>query len=163
MAEFEAVKTSDGKLRGFTQQDEEARVKFKKFVDELEAGEFFRLTYKRERNPKFHRKLFAMLKLAFDAWEPEKGRKRLTYKGAPIEKDFDQFRRDMLIRAGFYVAKYDAKGRVMLEAQSISFANMDDERFAEVYEAVLKVCLTDILTNYTRADADRVIEEMQRF
>lgn len=163
MPDFEVVKTTKGELRGYTQRDHDFYLKFKRFVKALEPGEFVRLSYHQARNPKFHRKFFAMLKHAFDHWEPERARKRLTYKGRPIEKDFDQFRRDVLIRAGFYRATYDHRGRVHLDAESIAFGNMTEERFEVVYEGVLKVLLEDIFTNYTRKDLERVIEELQRF
>lgn len=162
MPEFEVVKTEKG-LRGYTQADHAAYLKFKALIEKLEAGEFLKLSYKRPRNVGFHRKFFAMLTHAFEHWEPERGRKRLTYKGQPIEKNFDQFRRDVLILAGFRKATYDHRGRVHLEALSIAFDSMDEDTFAQVYEAVLKVLLADILRNYTREDFERVVEQLQAF
>lgn len=163
MPEIELVKTSSGALRGFTADDEAARERYRAFVEGLEPGEFFTLTYKRPRSLAFHRKFFAMLKLAFEAWEPQAGRTRTTYKGAEIAKSFELFRKDMLILAGYGTPSYDLQGRVKWEAKSIAFDQMDDDEFAELYEAVKDVLVKHILTNYTRDDVDRVVAELEKF
>ena len=54
---------------------------------------------------------------------------------AAIEKSFEAFRKEVLIKSGFYSVVYSTNG-IKKEADSISFANMDDTKFAEVYKAV---------------------------
>ena len=57
----------------------------------LRVGQAVKITYKRVRNPRFHRKAFALFNLAFEAWDaPE-----LEYKGLPVAKEFNQFRKDL--------------------------------------------------------------------
>jgi len=163
MPEMELVRTSRGEIRGFTEGDDKKWKRYCAWVEGLEPGEFFTLVYKQPRNLRFHRKFFAMLNHSFEHWEPEQGRKRFTYKGRAITKDFDQFRKDILILAGFYEARYDLKGRVELQAKSIAFDKMEEDEFERVYEAVLKVLLEQVLTNYTRDDLDRVVEQLQAF
>jgi hypothetical protein len=163
--EIELVKTTAGKLRGFTEEDEKGRVRYKRFVDELEPGEFFTLVYKKPRDSVRHRRFMKMLRLGFEHWEPERGRKRLTYKGKPIEKDFEKFREEITILAGFYHAKYDLDGKVTLEAQSIAFDKMEDDDFERLYKAVKTVLIEHVLLqcHYTPETVDAVLEQMERF
>lgn len=163
MPEIELVKSSKGDLHGYGTENQERWAKFKRFTTNLEAGECFTFTYKQPRNPKFLRKYFALLNLAFDAWEPGATRKRLTYKGRVIAKDFEAFREEVTILAGFYEMTFDLRGRMSLRAKSIAFHNMTEEEFGRLYEATVKVVLEHVLTNYKRDDLDRVVEEVQRF
>jgi hypothetical protein len=137
-----------------------------------EAGELLRklksgapvfVEIKRIRNHGFHKKMFALFKLAFDVWEPETP---MDYKGQPVAKDFDRFRRDITILAGFFKAVYNARGEVRLEAESLSFASMTEERFAEVYRAVLTTVWNRVLQNAgyaSKEEVDRVLDELLRF
>lgn len=157
------VKTDDGKLRGMEEDDRRAQARLNQLKESMEPGELLMLEYRHPRNGRYHRKFMKMLRVAFAAWEPGQNRKRLKHKGMPIEKDFEKFREDIIIRAGFYRQVFDLKGRFTLEAQSISFASMDDVEFERVYGAVAQVLLQDILTTYSREDLDRVVEELLRF
>jgi Protein of unknown function (DUF1367) len=158
--EIQLVK-HDGRLHGLTAADEAARQQFKRMTNELGDGEMVRLSYARPRNTKFHRKFFAMLNVGFEHWEPS--RKHRTHKGKPITKNFERFREDITILAGFYEQTIDLKGRMKLTATSIAFANMTEDEFEGLYNAVAQVLLTQVLTNYQRNDLDRVVEELIRF
>jgi hypothetical protein len=160
MAEILLVK-SDTVLRGVTPEDDAAWKKFKGTITEMGAGELVRLTYTMPRNVAFHRKFFAMLTVGFEHWEPS--RKHKTYKGRPIEKNFEQFRSDVTILAGCYDQTFDLRGRMHLKAHSISFGKMDQDTFEKLYNAVASVLLKDVLANYTRADLDRVVNELLHF
>ena len=155
MTELVLVKTPGGALAPV---DEEARA----LVEKLKTGQGVRVSIKRARNVLFHRKAFALFKLAFDVWEPT----QQAYKGEVVAKDFDRFRKDMTILAGFYRAVYNVRGDVRLEAESLSFASMDDDRFEKVFRAVLNVVWNRVLRNFgyeTEGDVERVIEELMRF
>lgn len=129
-------------------------------VKHWKQGELVRAKVSRVRNPKFHRKFFAMLDLGFDAWEPPAG---LSYKQQVATKNRERFRKDVLVMAGFYTTTINLKGEVRLEAESMSFGKMDEDRFNEVYSKVADVILQKVLTSYTRADLDRVVEQMMGF
>ena len=154
--ELVLVKTPGGALAPV---DEESRA----LVDRIKTGQGVRASIKRARNLQFHRKAFALFKLAFDSWEPKTPQ---SYKGEAVSKDFDRFRKDMTILAGFYRAVYNARGEVRLEAESLSFASMDEGRFEKVFRAVLTVVWNRVLRNLgyeTEGDVERVIEELMRF
>lgn len=154
MAEIMLTKSLNGALQAAN--DESLGILFK-----IKIGELVRADIKRVRNPRFHRKAFALFKLAFEHWEPSEA---LEYKGQPVAKDFDRFRKELLILAGFYKAVYSTNGEVRLEAQSISFGAMDDARFEQVYKAVLGVVWRKILTTYKdTAEIDRVVEQLLGF
>lgn len=163
--EFEIVKRPDGKFIGATQEDEEKRRKFNAKRERMEAGEFCKVKVTYPRDSVFHRRFMAMVRFGFEQWEPEKKRKRQTYKGMPIHKDFEVFRKDIVILAGYGKATFDAKGRVSLEALSIAFDNMDDDAFRPVYAAVFEAIYTNILEpkGYTRETANAVLEEFVKF
>lgn len=132
------------------------------FISKLKIGAGLRGEFKRQRNPKFHRKAFALFNMAFDLWDaPE-----LEYRGQPVAKNFDRFRRDLTILAGHYEAATNLRGEVRLEAKSLSFGSMSEEEFAQVYAGILAVVWDRVLRSKgfgSSADVDRVVEELLRF
>lgn len=165
MASFEIVKTGKGNFVGATQEDHKAYERHKAKLKDMEPGEFLKVKVTLPRSLPFHRRFMAMVRFAFEQWEPEKARKRLTYKGAPIEKNFEQFRKDMLILAGYHKATYDRRGRVTLDARSISFDQMEDDEFREVYAAVYEAIYQHVFVakGYTRETFSEVLAEYERF
>lgn len=129
------------------------------YIAKLKTGAAVRATVKQQRNPRFHRKFFALLNLAFDAWEPATN----TYKGQVVSKNFDQFRNDIVCLAGFYEMAVNLKGETRLTAKSISFANMDQAEFDALYNATVDVVLKHILTTYDRAALDDVMDRLIGF
>ncbi len=148
-----------GLFDGWQRDDRKGWRKIWKRLSAMEPGECAVIEFVIPRNAKFHRKFFSMLHFAFDAWEPKRMRK--TYKGKEVAKNFERFRKDILILAGFYEQTFDLRGNMKLEAHSISFASMDDEEFERVYSAVADVILDHVLTGYSgREEFDRVVEQM---
>lgn len=152
MTQIVLAKAPGGALVPLDQQAQE-------FIAKLKLGAGVTVTVKRHRNPGLHRKYFALLNFAFDAWEPEDK----EYKGQPVAKNFDQFRNDVTVLSGFYETAITLRGETRLTAKSISFANMSQEEFERLYDATITVVLKHVLKNYTREDLDRVIEELLRF
>lgn len=151
-----------GYIDGMSQDDKRSWRRFLKRLMSMEPGELARIEAVVPRNSKFHRKFFALLNLGFEAWEPPRQRKR--YKGHPVQKNFEQFREDITIAAGFYEQTFDLKGRMKLKAKSISFANMDDAEFEKVYSAVADVLLAGVLVNYSgRDELDVVVNQILGF
>ena len=133
------------------------------FLRKVKTGAVLSVEIKQTRNYKFLKKAFALFKLAFDVWEPVTP---LEYKGLPVAKDFDRFRKDMIILAGFFKAVYNVRGELRLEADSLSFASMDEERFEQVFRAVLTVVWNRVLraAGYdSEQEVERVINELARF
>lgn len=129
------------------------------YIAKLKTGAAVRATVKQQRNPAMHRKYFALLNLAFDAWEPTAN----TYKGQVVGKNFDQFRNDIVCLAGFYEMAVNLRGETRLTAKSISFANMDQSEFDDLYNATVNTILKHILTNYDRDALDAVMDQLLGF
>jgi hypothetical protein len=162
MSEITLVKLPDGKLEGLSESDKLAYKRFKSRLNNLEAGELCSIDAKLPRNGKYHRRFFAMLNIGYEAWEP--ARKNKQYKGKAVQKNFDRFRSDVLILAGYYEQTFSLDGKLKLEAKSISFANMDQPQFEEVYNACLDVLLQDVLSTYAgREEVNDVVDKMMRF
>lgn len=149
MTELALMKSANGVLLPVTDDDAA-------YLRKLRAGQVIRGEFRQARNPRFHRKFFAMLQIGFDAWEPPEQ----EFRGLPVQKNFERFRKDCIVAAGFYEPVANLKGEVRAEANSISFANMGDAEFERVYSAVADVILQRVLKNYTRADLDRVVEQI---
>lgn len=98
----------------------------------LRIGEVYEAEIKLQRNPRFHRLFFALINTGF------------AYLPGDVQdyyfKSVEGFRKSVLIAAGFTNVFYDIKRQTFLEeAESISFANMDETRFKEVYEGCKSV------------------------
>jgi len=129
------------------------------FIAKMKIGAAVRATVKQQRNPRFHRKYFALLNLAFDHWEPIEA----TYKGQVVGKNFDQFRNDIVCLAGFGEVAINLRGETRVTAKSISFGSMAQDEFDDLYNATVNVILKHVLTNYSRDDLDEVIDRLAGF
>ena len=139
-------------LKPSTNQDIELMAKWK--IGDVVAGSF-----KKPRNAQFHRKFFALLDLAYDAWEPPEG----ELHGMPVQKNRERFRKDLIIAAGYFEPVSNIKGDTRAEALSMSFAAMDEAEFGEFYLAVQNVILQYVLKNYTKEDLDSVVDQIMGF
>lgn len=149
-------------VKGLGEIDQQEWKSLWQTIKGMGAGEILIISFKRIRNGRFHRKFFALLQYAYTMWEPDRTWK--MYKGMPVTKNFDRFRSDVVIAAGFYEQTFDLEGNMKLEAKSISFANMDDTEFEKVYDAVINVILDKVLTTYKgREELDQILEKVMRF
>lgn len=154
--QFHVIKLSNGQFLPAAQMDEEE-------ADKLNVNQPYEVTLKKKRNPKFLRKYMAMVKVAFNAWEPDKPLPKYEKYGVPV-KDFNRFRKDVQVVCGYYNPVYCIKsGEIRMEPISISFDSMDDVAFAELYDRVATYLLGHFLKNYTRDDLDEVVDKMIGF
>jgi len=123
-------------LSGFIPADPKTDEWYRK----VKLGSTIHSDFKQMRNAAFHRKLFALFNLAFDYWNP--GEVNSKY-GTP-EKNFDRFRKDLTILAGYYHNVIRLDGSVRVEADSLSFGSMDQETFNGLYSNILDVILKRI-------------------
>ena len=125
----------------------------------VKMGELIKVKWSKPRNYEFHKKFFALLNVGFDHWEPQ----QTEFKGLPVQKNFERFRKDCICAAGYYDLVQNLKGEVRAEAKSISFASMEEEEFEKLYSAVANVLLQQVLKNYTREDLDHVVMQVLGF
>jgi hypothetical protein len=111
------VKTS----LGLKPIDDEDIRKLKK----IEEGEVVVAEYKLSRNPRFHRKLFALLDL--------------MYTNDRLEITRELYRKEMLLACGYFDSYQGYDGEVRREPKSMSFASMDEDTFNSLYQDMLFV------------------------
>ncbi len=98
----------------------------------LKIGEVYFCEIKQPRNYEFLKKFFALI--------------RLGTENSPRNMPQEAYRAYVTMKAG-YVDVYDTPNGKMALPQSISFANMDDDKFAKLYFAVINVIAKDIGLN----------------
>jgi hypothetical protein len=123
----------------------------------LDAG--FKAHVREYNNPAFHRKLMSLFQHAFNVWEPVD----VYYLDQLVRKNFDQFRKDVTILAGYYDVYVDIRGRVRTVARSLNFSTMGHSEREALFSAVIDVVLTRILRGYTRADLDNVLAQTMAY
>lgn len=100
------------------------------------------------RNGKFFKKWFALIELAYGYWSD--CAQTLQFRGTPVRPSFARFRKDVTILAGHYEAVVNLKGEVRIEASSISWANMNEETFSQLYDATIQVLLSKVFNDKVR-------------
>lgn len=89
----------------------------------IPENKIFEIEYKKQRNLKFHKKFFALIKLAFENQE--------------LYTNIDDFRHDLLVLSHFYDEKINLFTNEKIKvAKSLKFSQMDEVEFSEVYENV---------------------------
>lgn len=129
------------------------------YVKKLKVGAPISAEVKQPRNYEFHKKYFALLALGFDYFEPEAN----EYKGHPVEKNFERFRHDIAILAGYYTFVTDIKGEVKAQAKSISFGSMSQEEFESLYSKTIDVLLKYVLRNYSEEELRIAVDQIVGF
>ena len=111
----------------------------------IPLNEEFEIEYTKKRNVKFHRKAFALFKLAFE--------NQNEYN------TLESLRRDLIITAGYYdeIAN-KLTGEVYKIPKSISFSNMDEVEFSELYEKI-----KDIICRWLGIANEQVEEEILQY
>ncbi len=116
-------------------------------------GKFFNAEISSPRNYIFHKKFFALLNATFPYWKP---RIEAT-KWGEVEKCSKRYRQDLTILAGYYKQNVRFDGSVIIEADSISFAKMDEENFEVLYNRVLDIILRQVLVGWTIEQVDHLV------
>ena len=153
--QIQVIKQPGGLLRPANQVDAD-------LLSGLANGALLTGDFKQPRNPRFHRKFFAMLNFAYDYWQPQEQ----EYKGLKSEKSFKRFRNEVTVLAGWYIVTTDLRGNVKLEPKSISFADMDDTEFSEFYKAAFGVLWNFVLSQVqgmTPELAENTINQLVNF
>lgn len=121
-------------------------------IEKMVPGAGYLVTFKEIRNLDHHRKYFALIKEAYNCWEPPvRDDLPHKYQDVDIKKDMEGFRKDLQILAGYYTAYYRLNGDVRLESKSINFTTLDQLGFEELYDAVTEV-IVNMVPTHRRSD-----------
>lgn len=110
----------------------------------LKLGEVYRAKIVRPRNYKFHKKAMALFKIGCE-------------NSKNVNMPFDVYRKYATIKAG-YAKIYQTPKGTYVEAESIAFDNMDEDKFQEVYNRVLDFVILD-----TGADKEMIEQKLIGF
>ena len=93
------------------------------------------------RNIGFHRKAFALANKAFSHWSADSTKDRYKTNKA----QFESFREQLTILAGYFDEVYAIDGSVRLIAKSWSFGNMTQEQFEHFYSALWQAIANNVV------------------
>lgn len=110
----------------------------------IKIGEVYEYEYKKPRNYRFLKKFFALVKMVYDNQEQY--------------TNIEHLRKDLIIESGNYDLRHDLQGVEIREAKSISFANMKEEEFSELYNSVV-----DVVVKHFHFDREEIAEEIERY
>lgn len=111
----------------------------------IPLNEQFEIEYTKKRNVRFHRKYFALLKLAFE--------NQSDYR------TMEDLRRDLIITSGRYDEVVNRiTGEVYKIANSISFAQMDETEFNNLYNDT-----KNIISKWLGIENDSIDEEISQY
>ena len=107
-------------------------------LQSVATGEVLVCTGRRPRNPKHHRKLFALLKVVFEAQK--------------FYATIDDLLSALKIATGHFDTGKTVDGYPYMVPKSISFTAMDQTSFNQFYDRAVDVILTKILPGVNRQD-----------
>lgn len=147
------------------------------------------LTFKKMRSYRYHRQFFQLLNIAYQYWQPVynndfhhksenfvmqaslnpeqinlfKQVYRKELKRLEAKKNFEQFRKDLTIKAGFFEIYYRIDGTSRVNAKSISFEKMSHEDFHKLYGKVKDAIYVLILKDISPFDKANFEDEINNF
>jgi hypothetical protein len=120
MPKFNLLKGHNNSLKPGDEQAEQ-------WLNKVPFAEPVVCTLTRPRNPEFHRKFFSLLQLVFENQE--------RYD------NFERFRKEIVMRAGFYEEHVHLTGKVSYVAKSLAFDKMDALEFEALYDKCCEVII----------------------
>lgn len=139
------IKTPGGNFQPTHDMDAEKLTKCK-------TGENYEIDIKLSRNPAFLRKVMVFFHFCFDHWDGSK-----VYEFCSEIEQFDRFRKDLTILAGFYIRTTRLNNELRTEAESLSFSSMSEDRFQECYSALINAALKHIFLNCDSSIENKLI------
>lgn len=114
----------------------------------LKIGEIYKAKITIPRNIKHHRKFFAMLKTC---WEYQSEERRAKM----FQNSFDLFRQTVLLAAGISNRIWDVNAKRFIDIpKSISFSNMTQTEFDEVYNRCFDVLCSTFVAHVSRYELE---------
>jgi len=119
----------------------------------IKTGRDYLFEAKSPRNPRFHKKFWALLKTVYDA----------QYKFSNVEglKAF------LLVKSGYFTGFLGAEGQYMVIPDSVSFASMSEETFSEVFDSCIDASIDFLrqqkIYTYDEESLRKYISEIVRF
>ena len=113
-------------------------------LNKFKSGEMYEVEIKLTRNPAFLRKTMAFFHYCMAHWDAGQVMEHGTEAA-----QFDRFRKDLTILAGYYDITTRLNGDQRVEAKSLSFASMNEETFRECYQALINAAMKHLFKTET--------------
>lgn len=117
-------------------------------LNKIRAGEVVECSFKKMRNPQFHRKFFALINLVFE-----------RQKKYEVLEDFLT---EIKLKIGHYREHVTTKGVLIYVPKSISFNKCDEIEFRKIYSKTIDVCLAHFITG-TPEEIEQMVNEVISF
>ena len=114
----------------------------------LREGVFYLADVKEDRNPRFHKKFFALLKLTLDNLPEQMSTDIQTTAKLLVE---------LKAELGYYSEEHTRDGEIYRVLKSISFEKMDNTEFRQFYSDCINVILSKYLVGVDPQDLEDMI------
>lgn len=138
------IKQPDGLWVPAFETDQERLAKF-------QAGFVYPVEIKRSRNPAFHGKVFKFMQFCFEHWSADQTDARFK----PNAAQFDTFRKNLTVLAGYKDVTFTIDGRCRVEPKSLSYGNMEQAEFEECYSAMIDAALVNIFPGLNNRNTEQ--------
>ena len=142
MANLYMIKLQNGT---FAPADDDSFDTARKF----KAGQTYPVKIWIKRNTQFHKKFFALLKE--------------IYQNQDTYTNINDLRVEILLKTGFYDEHITMKGQIIYLPKSMSFENMDNVDFENLYNKTIDIAISDFRLFSTAIDADEHIKKILHF
>jgi hypothetical protein len=138
----------------------------KEWLSKKKLGATILVEPREMRNGAFFKKWFALVEMAYQYWSD--AAETIEFRGQKVLPEFERFRKDVTIMAGFYYPVVNLKGEVRIEAESLKWASMSEERFDKLYDATIAVLLAKVFNGkvcreWSEAELRSVVEQIESF
>lgn len=106
-------------------------------LNKFKTGCEYEVDIKKVRNPLFHSKVMCFFRFCFQHWRSD--REFMSERG-----QFDNFRSELTVLAGYKEVYYKLDGSLRVEAKSLSFGSMDEIDFQDCYQALIQAAMSNI-------------------
>jgi len=138
-----------GTLRPYSSDDAEG-------FSELVEDQPYKVKISRPRNVRFHAKYFALLNLVKDNLPEDFALTTPTGETIPVNS-VKSLLWHIKMQNGHYTEKMTMGGRITYEADSISFAKMDEASFQKFYDASIDTILKYFLVGADRKELEEAV------
>ena len=142
---IEMIKLPGGSFHPFNDMEQEKTVRFK-------TNELYTVEIKHTRNYQFHKKVFAFFNFCFEHWSGDQ-----DFRNLDMIAQFNRFRNQLTVLAGYRTELYNINGDLRVEAQSISYSGMDQENFEQFYHALVNAALKHIFCTTDQNTHDQLL------
>lgn len=127
-------------------------------MEKFKANGVYKAELTQPRNIGFHRKYFSLLNLAYENYEqPE-----VFHNGIRVYKSFERFREEVTISCGHWELELNKRNNVVQRAKSISFAEMGQVEFEELFSMAITVIMNEYL-HYDQGNMDSLVNRVLQY